>query len=89
MTAPYIRQVSYTAAVTAQTLAQFGQRIRVWDTPQSAVEGARVVCEITAPTCVDVIAEQYEPFSNVAERLSIRHQKREGWVLAIQLTRAV
>ncbi len=89
MTTPHFRPVSYTAAITAQTLVQFGQRIRVWDTPQSAVEGARVVCEITAPTCVDVIAELYEPYSNIAERVSIRYQNHAGWVLAMQLTRVV
>ena len=89
MTAPHFRQVSYTATVTALTLAQFGQRLRVWDTPQSAVEGARVVCEITAPTCIDVIAEQCEPYSDVAERAYIRYQEHEGWVLLMLLTRAV
>lgn len=89
MTAPHCREVSYTATVTAVTLAQCGQRIRVWDTPQSAVEGASVVCEITTPIRVEVIAEQCEPYSDVAERAYIRYQGHEGWVLAMLLTQSV
>ena len=89
MTTPHLRQVCYTATITASTLAHFDQRIRVWDTPRSIVEGAQVVYEITTPTRVDVVAEQLEPFSDVAERAHIHYQGQEGWVLMILLTRTV
>lgn len=86
MAAERIRQVRYTASITAATLERFQQVIRVWDTPQSRLEGARVVQAITAPVTVDVMAEQLERFSAKPERAKIRHQGKEGWVLAIQLS---
>lgn len=89
-------QARYPAAVTCETLAQVQAGVtlaqvqagvRVWDTPRSQLEGARSVDAITVPTRVDVIAEQFEPFSEKLERARIRYQGKEGWVLAIMLTR--
>jgi hypothetical protein len=87
MTYERIRPTQYTAAITAATLEQFHHVVRVWDTPQSMVEGARIVYIITMPTLVEVIAEQREPFGDKPERAKIRYQGKEGWVLAMLLTR--
>ena len=82
-----IRQIHDAATITAATLERFRHVVRLWDTPTSQLEGAQVVCEITIPTVLEIIAEQHEPFSDQPERAKIRSQGREGWVLALMRTK--
>ena len=84
-----LRPAPYSAMITPITLAQFPRGIQLWDTPRSAVEGAQVIGVVTEPTQVEVMAEQFEPFSSTVERLKIRYQSQEGWMLAIMLTPSV
>ncbi len=81
-----LRQTRYQAAIKQVTIEQFPSGIRMWDTPQSAVSGARVVHSILTPAQVEVVAEQCEPFSHTPERAKIRYDGLEGWVLAMALT---
>jgi hypothetical protein len=87
MTDNRVRQTQYAATITPETLAQLQGVLRLWDSPRSKLEGARVVAEITIPTSVHVIAEQFERFSEKPERAKIRSQGKEGWVLAVMVTR--
>ncbi len=85
-TSAHFRQIRYRAAIGQAALDQFPSGIRIWDTPQSAVAGARVVHTLSAPAQVDVLAEQYEPFSHFPARVKIHCEGLEGWVLAMVLT---
>ncbi len=81
-----VRPTHYRAMISSATLARFPQGVRIWDTPASSMEGARVLAVITTPTAVEVLAEQYEPYSDRPERARIRYGDTEGWVLSLMLT---
>ncbi len=85
-TSMHLRQTRYQAVIEQAAIDRFPSGIRVWDTPQSAVSGARVVQTLSTPAQVEVVAEQCEPFSHTPERAKIRYDGLEGWGLAMVLT---
>ncbi len=85
-TSTHLCQVEYRAAIGQAAIDQFPSGIRIWDTPQSAVSGGEVMHILSTPARVDVVAEQCEPFSETPERVKIRYEGLEGWILAVVLT---
>lgn len=85
-TSTHLRQTRYQATIEQTVIDRFPSGIHIWDTPQSAISGARVVHTLLTPIQVEVVAEQCEPFSHTPERAKIRYDGLEGWILAMVLT---
>jgi hypothetical protein len=72
----------YKATVSKEILKQWNGVVRVWSEPKSAVEGAKVVDELTEPIEVTVTEEQKDMYGSLAQRAKIRYgEGKEGWVL--------
>jgi len=72
----------YKASITAEILKKWNGTVRVWSEPKSAVDGARVVEEITKPTEVTVIEEQKDMYGSLTQRAKVKYGAgKEGWVL--------
>jgi hypothetical protein len=63
----------YRAAVTKDILVKWNGLIRVWDKPQSAVEGAEVVDKITEPLQVKVVDAQNDMWGATLQRVKIAY----------------
>jgi len=72
---------AYAVSVTPAILEKWNGEIRVWDTPQSAIEGGQVVDKITAPTDASVVEEQMDMFGSIPQRARIQYSGKEGWVI--------
>lgn len=73
----------YKAEVSSEILKRWNDCVRVWDTPQSAVEGAEVVDMITEPIQVTVVEIQKDMmYGTTPQRYKITYGGKEGWVLA-------
>ncbi len=71
----------YPVAVTQELLEKWQGEVRVWDTPQSAIEGAVVLDKITTPTEAKVVEEQMDMFGSIPQRARIQYADKEGWVI--------
>ena len=72
----------YRASITAEILKKWNGTVRVWSEPKSAVDGAKVVDEITKPTNVTVIEEQKDMYGSLSQRARVKYGTgKEGWVL--------
>lgn len=80
-------KTEYHAAITKEILEKWNGIVRVWDRPQSAVEGAEVVDKITEPIEVKVVEEQKGMYGSTIQRVKIVYENKEGWVLADAVTR--
>lgn len=85
-----LRQVEpYKVAVTQKRLREWQGEVRVWDTPQSAIEGAKVVDLIVAPTRAMVFEEQLDIYGSLPQRARIRYgDGKEGWVVYDMIEKA-
>jgi len=83
------RQVEpYPAAITAERLALWQGVVRVWDSPMSAIEGAKVIDLITAPVKAMVLEEHLDIYGSLPERARIRYgDEKEGWVVYVMIER--
>ncbi len=71
----------YKATVSKEILKKWNV-LRVWSEPKSAVEGAKVVDELTEPIQVMVTEEQKDMYGSLAQRAKICYgEGKEGWVL--------
>ena len=78
----------YPIAITRRRLREWQGVVRVWDTPQSAIEGAQVVDRITAPTDATVVEEQLDLYGALPQRARIRYgDGKEGWVVYAMVER--
>jgi hypothetical protein len=77
-------KVEYRAVINKDTLEKW-HGIRVWDKPQSAVDGAEVVDQITEPLEVKVVEEQN--WNGSIQRFKIAYGSKQGWVLADAITK--
>ncbi len=72
----------YPVSITKTLLNKWQGEIRVWDTPQSAIEGAVVLDKLTSPTKVTVLEEQMDMFGSLPQRARIRYgRNKEGWIV--------
>ena len=72
----------YRVAISRTVLNKWNSEVRVWDTPQSAIEGAVVLDKITKPTKATVIEEQMDMYGSLPQRARIRYSRnKEGWVI--------
>ena len=72
----------YPVRITKTLLKKWQGEIRVWDTPQSAIEGAKVLDIIVKPTQARVLEEQLDMFGSIPQRARIRYSRnKEGWVI--------
>ena len=77
----------YKMSITEETIKKYGY-VRIWDRPQSAVEGAQIVKEVTEPTEVTVIDEQKDMYGSTVQRAKVRFDRnKEGWVIYSMLTK--
>jgi len=77
----------YKMSITEETIKKYGS-VRIWDRPQSAVQGAEVVQEITKPIEVTVIDEQKDMYGSTVQRAKVRFDgNKEGWVIFGMLTK--
>jgi hypothetical protein len=73
----------YKAFITAEILKKWNGTVRVWSEPKSAVDGAKVVEEITKPTEVTVVEEQKDMYGSLTQRAKVKYGAgKEGWVLS-------
>ena len=75
-------KIEYRAAIDKDTLGKWQGVVRVWDRPQSAVQGAEVVDKITEPIEVRVVDEQKDAYGSTVQRVKITYGSKQGWVLA-------
>ena len=75
-------KTEYRATINKDTLKKWNGVVRVWDKPQSAVEGAEVVDKITEPIEVSVVEEQKGMYGSTVQRVKIVYGSKQGWVLA-------
>jgi len=75
-------KTEYRAAINKDILEKWHGVVRVWDRPQSAVEGAEVVDKITEPIEVSVVEEQKDMYGSTLQRAKIVYDGKQGWVLA-------
>ena len=72
----------YPVRITKTLLKKWQGEIRVWDSPQSAIEGAKVLDIIVKPTQARVLEEQLDMFGSIPQRARIRYSRnKEGWVI--------
>ena len=72
----------YPAKVTKSLLNKWNGEVRVWDSPKSAIEGAKVLDIITRPLSAKVVDEQLDMYGSVPQRARISYQRtKEGWVI--------
>lgn len=72
----------YPVSITKTILNKWQGEIRVWDTPQSAIEGAKVLDKILKPTKATVVEEQMDMFGSLPQRAKIKYSRsKEGWVI--------
>jgi hypothetical protein len=72
----------YAAMITQEILDRYDGVVRVWDTPQSAIDGGQVVDKITQPTEVVVSAEEKDLYGSLPQRAKVRYgEGKEGWVV--------
>ena len=72
----------YPVRITKTLLKKWQGEIRVWDSPQSAIEGAKVLDIIVKPTQARVLEEQVDMFGSIPQRARIRYSRnKEGWVI--------
>jgi len=70
------------ATISREIIKNWNGAVRVWNEPKSAVEGAKVMDEITKPIEVTVTEEQKDMYGSRAQRAKIRYgEGKEGWVL--------
>ena len=72
---------AYPVSVTQAVLEKWNGEVRVWDTPQSAIEGAKVLDKLTEPTDATVVEEQMDMFGSIPQRARIQYAGNEGWVI--------
>jgi hypothetical protein len=78
----------YKAYVSNEIISRWNGIVRVWSDPKSAVEGAKVVDELTRPVEVTVVEEQKDMYGSLSQRAKIRYgEGKEGWVLYDGLSR--
>ncbi|MCH8346409.1 MAG: hypothetical protein IIC87_05710 [Chloroflexi bacterium] len=72
----------YPVRITKTLLKKWQGEIRVWDSPQSAIEGGKVLDIIVKPTQARVLEEQLDMFGSIPQRARIRYSRnKEGWVI--------
>lgn len=72
----------YPVSISKTVLKRWNGEVRVWDTPQSAIEGAVVLDKITKPTKATVIEEQMDMYGSLPQRARIRYSRsKDGWVI--------
>ncbi len=72
----------YPVRITQRLLTKWQGEIRVWDSPKSAIEGAKVLDKITKPTQAKVVEEQLDMFGSIPQRARIQYARnKEGWVI--------
>jgi len=72
----------YPVSITKTVLNKWNGEVRVWDTPQSAIEGAVVLDKILKPTRATVLEEQMDIYGSLPQRARIRYSRdKEGWVI--------
>ena len=74
-------QRAFGTDVTGGLLEKWEGTVRVWDSPNSAIEGAVVLDKITEPTQVEVFEEQMDMYGSIPQRAHIRYGDKEGWVI--------
>jgi hypothetical protein len=76
------RVQEYRAMITQEILDRYGEVVRVWDTPRSAIDGGYVVDRITQPTEILVLEEEKDIYGSLPQRAKVRYAgDKEGWVL--------
>jgi hypothetical protein len=76
------RVQEYRAMITQEILDRYGEVVRVWDTPRSAIDGGHVVDRITQPTEILVLEEEKDIYGSLPQRAKVRYAgDKEGWVL--------
>ncbi len=73
----------YRVTITKTILKKWNGEVRVWDTPQSVVEGATLLDKITTPIEAKVVEEQLDMYGSLPQRFKIKYSRnKEGWVIA-------